>query len=347
MNYEHTLVNLQKWQTDESFFRDYYQAVKEGREADEILARPEVSDADKQYALNPDTIDPQMTETRFFAEGRNVQLIKHPRYFPFFEHKHAFFEMLYVIEGHCEQVINGKTQHLEAGDLCLLAPNIEHGIRVFDSSIVINILIRHSTFEDIFLHAIRDRSRLSLFFLGNLFENSAIRALLYRTENEETLRNYILDMYAEQTMSDSFSDRIICSLLTIFFAQLTRKYTPFDEMSALKEKKSPYADEMIAYILDHYQTVTLNDLADHFHFAVPYCSKLVKTITGSSFSDLITRIRLQRGENLLSHTQTPIAEIAEMIGYKNPETFIRAFERIYGMSPSQYRRSSLLPQAEM
>jgi AraC-like DNA-binding protein len=38
----------------------------------------------------------------------------------------------------------------------------------------------------------------------------------------------------------------------------------------------------------------------------------------------------------------PIAEIAETLGYESEASFSRAFKRLIGMPPSQYRR---LPEA--
>lgn len=65
----------------------------------------------------------------------------------------------------------------------------------------------------------------------------------------------------------------------------------------------------------------------------------MKADFGVSFSELITQIRLEQGENLLSHTQMSVADISERLGYKNPETFIRAFYRNYKRTPNQYRKS--------
>ena len=96
---------------------------------------------------------------------------------------------------------------------------------------------------------------------------------------------------------------------------------------------------ILNYIIQNYASVTLRDVAAQFHFSEPYCSRMIADITGISFSELVTRIRLQNGENLLAHTQMSVADISDRIGYKNPETFIRSFSRNYHMTPSQYRKS--------
>ena len=116
------------------------------------------------------------------------------------------------------------------------------------------------------------------------------------------------------------------------------------ETPGVIRKEQAYQNEMIRYITDHYQSVTLGELAGTFHFSIPYCSRLVQDITGRSFSKLVTQLRVQQGENLLSHTQMNVGDISAQVGYRNPETFIRAFTRIYRMSPSQYRKSVLLAE---
>lgn len=338
MNYELVLNDLEKWQPDECFFRDYYNTDKSPESVQALLSQTTVDGETTAYAVHPETNNPNKTEDNFFASGRNVTLVKHPRYFPFFTHKHSFFEIIYVVSGHCVQVMDTQRKDLSEGDLCLLAPNITHGIEVFDDSIILNILIRHSTFMDIFLNTIRDKSQISLFFLGNYYDNNKVRYLLYHTYHDQIIQNYILDMYMEQQHLDTYSDRIICSLLTIFFTQLTRRHGKTVELSETCSSKSEYTAQLLSYIMTNYDTITLNELANHFHFSVPYCSKLVKTISGHSFSDLLTSVRLQQGENLLTHTQMSLADISDKIGYKNPETFIRCFNRFYEMTPSQFRK---------
>lgn len=344
MNYEMVIEELQEWNEDEKFYRDFYHftsmALRNDAELKQFFEEKKPRQRDIDIVLHPSQIHPYETEELFFTSDRNVMLIKHPRYIPYFEHQHAFFEMIYVLSGHCTQVLKDRTIILEEGELLLMAPKVCHGIEVFDDSVVINILIRHSTFFDIFLNTIRNKSHISLFFLGNMYEKNKIRYLLYPTTDDLTVRNYILDMYMEQIHMDKYSDYIICNLLTIFFAQLTRRYGRTVYISDNLAPKIEHGTEMLSYILDHYNQITLADLAEYFHFSVPYCSSIIKVITGISFSDLITKLRLQQGENLLLHTQMSVADISGQIGYKNPETFIRCFQRFYHMSPIQFRRKN-------
>lgn len=270
-----------------------------------------------------------------------MSLVKHPRYFPLFYHEHDFFEIIYVLSGTCTNSFRDSTEKLTAGDLCLIAPDVRHGIlAVEDDSVILNTLIRRSTFMDIFYNTVRDKTQISGFFVGNLYSREKIRYLLFRTKNDAVIRNYILDMYREQKTSDSFSDRIICSILTLFFVELTRRHGKNVSIPDNRRKRTEQESEMLAYMMGNCSTVTLNELAEEFHFSVPYCSKLIKSISGKTFSNLLTEIRLQHGEQLLLCSQLSVEDISDRVGYKNPESFIRAFRRLYNDTPSQYRRKN-------
>ncbi|MDO4339593.1 MAG: AraC family transcriptional regulator [Eubacteriales bacterium] len=231
-----------------------------------------------------------------------------------------------------------EVNHLEEGDLCIMAPHVTHGIEVFDDSVILNILIRHSTFMDIFINTIRDKTQISMFFLNNIYSKKKLPYLLFHTDGDLTIRNYILDMYIEQSNLDEFSDRIICSIMTIFFTQLIRLHKKNLEIPESYKQKNACENDIFNYIVNNYAETSLEQVAKHFHFSVPYCSKLIKDIAGCTFSEFQENIRLQQSENYLLYTQLSVADISEKIGFKNPETFIRMFKRHRKMTPSKYRK---------
>ena len=153
-------------------------------------------------------------------------------------------------------------------------------------------------------------------------------------------KSNLLDMYREQKTGDSFSDRIICSILTLFFVELTRRHGNNVSIPDSRRDRTQQESEMLAYMIGNCSTVTLNKLAEEFHFSVPYCSKLIKSITGKTFSNLLTEIRLQQGEQLLLYSQLSVEDISDKVGYRNPESFIRAFRQLHNDTPSQYRRKN-------
>ena len=62
---------------------------------------------------------------------------------------------------------------------------------------------------------------------------------------------------------------------------------------------------------------------------------------GTNYSGLVDEARYQVACEMLENTDTKIGEIAVAAGYQNPPHFARAFRRLAGIPPSEYRRSAL------
>lgn len=341
MNYDQVFEILNDYTHEERIYKEFFELQQRHQPMDAFLEHYKNDKEYLDYLQHPESIDCSPSEDKFISLGRNASIVKHTRYFPLFYHEHAFFEMIYVLSGTCTQTFSDRKIELTVGDLCIMAPNVMHGIEVFDDSIILNILIRRSTFLDIFINTVRDKTQISMFFLSNIYEKNKIPYLLFHTGNDQKIRNYIFDMYLEQEHLDEYSDRIICSILTIFFTQLIRLHQDSIEIAESDTLKSPYETEIFNFIVNHYAELTLEQVAEHFHFSTPYCSKLIKKITGLTFSELQENIRLQQGENYLLYTQLSIADISEKIGFGNPETFIRMFKRRHHMTPGKYRKLNI------
>lgn len=63
---------------------------------------------------------------------------------------------------------------------------------------------------------------------------------------------------------------------------------------------------------------------------------------GFLYSDILDTVRFERSSNLLRNTNSKIIDIAFASGYSDPAHFTRAFRRISGVTPSQFREQSLL-----
>ena len=58
---------------------------------------------------------------------------------------------------------------------------------------------------------------------------------------------------------------------------------------------------------------------------------------GTSFSVLLTNMRLERAEHLLEASNKPVAEIGKLVGFENPSSFARAFRERTGQTPREFR----------
>ncbi len=85
--------------------------------------------------------------------------------------------------------------------------------------------------------------------------------------------------------------------------------------------------------------LSLNNIAAKFDLTEKYLSFLFKNIRGENISYYIEKIRLQHSIRLLSDHNMPVKDVALESGYVNLNTFYKAFKRIYGVTPSSYRKN--------
>lgn len=157
------------------------------------------------------------------------------------------------------------------------------------------------------IHCLHDMSiRIDSLVEGDIYEN------LMREETVEGLLGWLNSLY----------DRILCYI---------------------ERKKYNHNDELIASVKDFIEQnysmedMTLEFLADRFHFSSPYLSTLFKDVTGHNIKEYITQIRLNKARELLSSTTMPVAKISEAVGYSNIRAFSKIFKKYIGMTPGGYR----------
>lgn len=96
--------------------------------------------------------------------------------------------------------------------------------------------------------------------------------------------------------------------------------------------------DIMNYIQNHYQNVTLDVLVDQFHLTKPYLSKYIKMKSGMTFQEAVKAARMKKARIMLKETSQTVESIAASVGYENVEHFNRLFKKLYNMTPSQYQR---------
>lgn len=84
---------------------------------------------------------------------------------------------------------------------------------------------------------------------------------------------------------------------------------------------------------------SLQLMADHFGMSVSNFSHHFKKTMGQNFKEYIERLRIQTSIQLLRETDETLESIAQKSGYTNTSSFIRAFKKIMGTTPGQYRNT--------
>lgn len=96
------------------------------------------------------------------------------------------------------------------------------------------------------------------------------------------------------------------------------------------------------YIKTHYHAdLSLEKVASIVYLNPVYFSQLFKQKTGTGFKEYVIQLRLEQAKLLLHNPKLKLTEVAERIGYQDMRHFSQLFRKKYGMSPSEYRQTSL------
>ena len=345
MNEQQVLSRLRELNDSEIFYRSYRLAKASQAGFDEYLAAIDKERVYRDNLLVPewkDTIPPEYLEDWYFSSDRRegIHVFKHNCYTPAIPHHHNFFEMFFVLEGHCIHQVGENTAVLHAGDLCLIQPKVTHSLDVNDESVIIDVLIRRSTFRQYFFSILQGDNVLSNFFMSTLYSKSGMDYLLFHTQNDPDLHYAFIDLCGESFDQQAYYAELINAIVTRVFVLLLRRYMTSCELPGVKPADSEIALSLARYLQANAADVTLAGLAENFHYSAEYTSRLIKRTTGQTFIQLLTSIRLENAKQLLRDTTLSVMDIALQVGYDSSEHFIRTFRKHTGTTPSEYRRQS-------
>lgn len=92
------------------------------------------------------------------------------------------------------------------------------------------------------------------------------------------------------------------------------------------------------YIVNNFnKNITLKDVANEVLLSQNYLSELFKKEVGDGFYDFLSSYRIKKAKELLLTTNLKIYEIGQKVGYNDSITFGRAFKKITGTTPNNFR----------
>ena len=92
--------------------------------------------------------------------------------------------------------------------------------------------------------------------------------------------------------------------------------------------------------------ISLETLARQYGYSPFHFHRFFSHAVGETPKQHVDRLRLERAAYKLAITSETVLEIALSVGFKNHETFSRAFKRTFGCTPFDYRRACRAAQQE-
>lgn len=250
------------------------------------------------------------------------------------------WELVVCLTGNVS-VFNGEENiSLEQGQLFLIQPGLPHCLTIVDDETSVFIL-SFTCSNDNYLFSLQNRiirtrpSSMEIVF-------SMIREL----ESSFVLqgKNLHLLHFIPSSTSPVGAEQMICCYLEQFLILLLRDAT-MDQGNVVtaggfhRVFQTYLSDQVTTFIQENLTApLSVQSVADHFHYSRARLSSLYKDATGNSISDAISDARIQEAKKLLREGGCSIAQISESLGFSSPQYFSYKFAKLTGEPPTHYSK---------
>ena len=279
---------------------------------------------------------------KLLEAGKLIQIRPHTRFVHFPEHTHNYVEVIYMCSGETTHIINGEKIVLRQGELLFLSQNtVQEILPAGEDDLAVNFIVLPEFFD----HALR---------MMGAEENLVRKFIIECLRKEEAPIGYLHFKVAEILPIQNLVENLVWTIMNeqqnkrsinqytmgLLFLQL------LNHTDKVKVGKDQYEQEVLLgiyrFIEEHYVNGQLSTLASQLGYDLYSLSRLVKKLTGKTYTELVQEKRLMQAQFLLQNTKWTVADIGMAVGYDNLSYFHQIFRKKNGISPRQWRLNNKL-----
>jgi len=260
-------------------------------------------------------------------EERKLSVEKKILTHDFYHHWHDFFEIELVLNGHGKQILNGIEYPLQMGSVYLLRPTDFHEIKVDNKIEIYNIMFSDECLSDELLYTILTRKDNIIFSAeGSQFRELRLIFELMCAEFTNQNKNFSLN-YTRNLLECL----LISILRKIFLAPISMTIN------------NPPIQKAIVYLQLHFnENPSLKEIASIVNLSPNYFCELFSKITGQTYIEYLTNLKISYAKKLLLSTNLSITEICLASGFNSLSHFLKSFKSYTGLSPKKYLKTYIL-----
>ena len=253
--------------------------------------------------------------------GFSHYIIKNPTNEIYMKHMHNTYEILLFISGDCDYVIEYKTYKLKPYDLLLIPPGTYHYTSVKSNK--------------------TDYERYVINFKKNSFNTNSIDRMFQKLACINAKENpCIINAFNDGELILNNENNQKSSLIIDHVVNdiLLKIDSIADYQNVMYIETKTLFSNIILYINDHLrEKITIDSLSKTFYISKSNLSYLFLKNLGISPMKYIRQNRLFLAKALIEEGNKS-TEIAIFCGFENYNTFVRAFEKTFGQTPTSFKK---------
>ena len=238
-------------------------------------------------------------------------------------HYHDFYQIYFLLRGALTHHTQDGMLRLLAGDCFIVPPFCSHRIEPEEGCEFYSF-----SFHREFLPAALPEAVEELLALSSMPPK-----LTPTPEHILTLQQLIAAAEREFQQQDAAFETTLQLLLQTVLVLLRRAY---------QRKTLPVGENALQGCLDYIHShftrpMQLSAVLGQSGLSVSSFYRQFKKLTGQTYQEYVTTLRLRRSCVLLQQADLTVAQIAERCGYRDLSAFYRSFQKHIGCTPSRYR----------
>lgn len=248
-------------------------------------------------------------------------------------HYHEFDKLVLLLRGRVTYVVEGVRYELQPWDLLVIQRGMVH-LPVIDPSEPYERTV-------LWLSPLWLRKRQGPDPLDRCFHLARERGFhLTRIPPERrTVYTDLLQRLREPRDPQVFgSAQMLDTLCQQLLILVNRDFLAEGADTTLHCRRDGKIDEVLQYIADHLaEPLTIESLASRSYLSRSYLMHRFKEVTGCTLHQYISQRRLIAAGELI-RSGCPIMAAAEQVGFPEYSTFLRAFQRTFGVTPRAFQK---------
>ncbi|WP_312258156.1 AraC family transcriptional regulator [Romboutsia ilealis] len=248
-------------------------------------------------------------------------------------HHHDFSKIVILIDGDLTYYIEGKAYILKPWDILFINKNEIHKPVVNPDKYYERIVIWLNP-DFMAKYAQGNNDLLKCFEIAIKNNYNLLRLNM---KSIEIIKNIIKDIQSCDNSNEFGSEILKESLFVQLMVLMNRLFLNSDKNRDLEDIQY---DKTIEGVLNYINSNLENDLsidtiASKFFISKYYLMRKFKSQIGSSIHNYIIQKRLILAKSLISEGLT-MSNVCSKCGFNDYSSFVRAFKKVYGVSPSNY-----------